>query len=217
MRSGIPQRAKARRSVTTVSIAGTFIHRPEGKNAGQEESAGIFIDDPQPRDLDAVGQADLLGSIHLPDLMRPQGALPRRRREFGPWRSCQVVASEPTLERPDTRDGVGAVLAQEHAVDQRGSPASVLSPEGQGRLPDLLAQNLGSRGRATIVGTDRGLTAPAEALEEVAHRADGQGQLLGDAGGGLTGLPPPPDHPSDRNGHRTRHGEDSREGSEKTL
>jgi hypothetical protein len=78
MRPGIPQRAKAVRSVATVCDAGTFIHRPEGKNAGQEHGAGVFIDDPQPRDFLGVGQADLLGSVHLPDLVGPEGAVSRR-------------------------------------------------------------------------------------------------------------------------------------------
>ena len=112
MRTGIPQRAKAARSVATVSVEGTFLHRPEGKNAGQEHGAGVFLDDPQPRDLDAAGQADLLGGVPLPDVMGPQGALARRRGQFGSRRSCQIVASEPSAgasgPRGRRRRGAGA-------------------------------------------------------------------------------------------------------------
>jgi hypothetical protein len=123
MRPGIPQRAKAVRSVATVSDAGTFIHRPEGKNGGQEHGAGVFIDDPQPGDLGRGGQADLLGGVHLPDVVGPQAALSRRGGRLGLRRSRQAVMSEPALQRADRGDGPGGEIPQQQTADQGGAPA----------------------------------------------------------------------------------------------
>jgi hypothetical protein len=72
----------------------------------------------------ATGQADPLGSIHLPNLMGPAGALvvagrPSARRR---WRQCGTL--QPTLQR--SLAGASFVLLLQQNANQAGAPAGML-------------------------------------------------------------------------------------------
>jgi hypothetical protein len=93
----------------------------------------------------------------------------------------------------------------------------VLATQPQGRLAGRLGLGVGLVRGVAIVRVDPRLATLAEALQQMADGAWREGQLLGDLGGVLAGLPPLPDRPPDRNRNGTWHGDDSRRGTTNGL
>jgi hypothetical protein len=184
IRCGLPQRAKQRRRVAWVSIAGTAFQNPRGEDRRLQDGAGAFVDDPQPTGL-AIVQLHLVGGVHLPGLVRSSGSPLRLAAAATGGGGVQIRLSEGTLEGPLTWQGsVGMSLGQDDS-DDPGSPVGVQSSHGHGGLDQV------GLGPARLVdaatGVIRGDPRDAHALEAADQFPDGFG-IQPQIGGNVVGL-----------------------------
>jgi hypothetical protein len=167
----------------------------------------VLIDQPEPAHLLAAGQADQLGGVHLPDVVRVQGAATLGAGAASPGGGVQSGAGEPALQGADAGQGsLGEVVAEQDA-DQGGPPGGVVAAHlhdgflqgGEG--PNRVGPRVG--GREVV----RGLL--AEAPQEAADGALGEPERGGDGGGVLALLPAEAQGAAQRGGDETRHGRSS--------
>jgi hypothetical protein len=159
------------RSTVCTSVAGTLLQLSRGENSRLQDRATAFVDDAQPADPAAALQADLLGSIHLPDLVRVLGAL----RILGDWTSAawrrpQPCLLKPALQRAFRGQSLGAVQAAQKDEDQAGAPGRVFAAELQrfvAKGGTLLAVGIAVEVRRG----ERIRTDVAKTLQQMTHRA----------------------------------------------
>jgi hypothetical protein len=156
-----------------------------------------FIGHPQPGDHRPGGQPLLIGSIDLPGLVRPLGAVAGRGAVAAGWGRCQAMPVQPAAEGPirgdfQPRGGLGQL-----DPDAGRSPAGVAATEVEDRLQRRRVRGAmtaapviagGQVGRGPVVSLRL-----AGAAHQVAGRADGQSELAGD----LRRCGPEAGHPSD--------------------
>ena len=68
-RRGRPQRRNTWRSRACTRPAETAFQYARGENRRLQDGAAAFVRDAQPTDLRAVAQSNLVGSVHLPDVV----------------------------------------------------------------------------------------------------------------------------------------------------
>jgi hypothetical protein len=125
--SGKPHATNQSRRDSRISSRETLLQYPEGKNAGRQNGSRVFVDDPQPAHAPTHSQRDLLGRVHLPNLVCPLRParlgfrLParRRRRMFS---RCQ-----PALHSPHGRCMIR--LPRDKHPDQPRAPRRMLPPQ----------------------------------------------------------------------------------------
>jgi hypothetical protein len=156
----------------------------------------------------ATGQEDLLGGIHLPDLMRPLGPAGIDGGPPGGGRS-QSGVEEPALQGAfGGRGAIGEAVAQHHA-DQSRSPGGMLGAEAYSCLHNR-PSGLGCPGTARPVGRFQGRrTLLPEASDQAPHGAWVEAEGRGDRTGVLAILGAPPDGLAHRHGEWTSHGRSS--------
>jgi len=115
-----------------------------GKNRGLEDRAAAFIDDAEPADLVAVAQGDLIGSVHLPNLVRPLRSFGLTTGTTTAWCRRQGCTPEPALERAFRRQTLLGMPPSQEDTDQASSPGGMLAAQMQG-LVDQFAKLLRER------------------------------------------------------------------------
>jgi hypothetical protein len=122
----------------------------------------------------------------------------RRRRQLG--------APEPSLERPDRRQGAVGELAAQHQVDQTGPPGRMLAAQAEGGLHERFG-GLGCGRPASVVGrVHRGWACLAEAGDQPSDGARLQVEGRSDGRAILAGLKALPDGLPNWHRQGTRHG-----------
>jgi hypothetical protein len=166
----------------------------------------VLINEPQPAHLLAAGQADQLGGVHLPDVVRVRGAA-----ALGAGAALgggvQSGLSEPALQGTDAGQGRGGEVVAEQDADQGGAPGGVVATHLQG---GLMQRRGGSARLGPRVGGREVVRRPlTEAAQEAADGACGEAEFGGDGGGVLALVPAPAEGAAQRGGDGTRHGRSS--------
>lgn len=157
-----------------------------GENDGPQNGPGVLVHPAQPADLAAIGQAQLLDGVHLPNRVRPLRPWRHRRRLASRWGRRLSDACHPALHGAC----VGQVLefgleAVELEEEIGGAPIGVLRVQEEGLLD---GPRRGGQG-AGAVGASQGVGAlQADKLTEVSDRAGAQLQGAGDDGRWATAL-----------------------------
>ena len=153
-----------------------------------------------------IAQANRLGGVHLPGLMRPgrSGRIPGRPPAGGGGGKPRLL--EPALQGTLARPGALRIALPEHHPDQAGAPRRVIAAQ--------LAGDLAPRRRGAGVGGFRPRIAGrnalgADAAEAATQRPDGSlGEVEGSGQGrcGLALLEPGEEFLADGERNRTGHG-----------
>jgi hypothetical protein len=93
-----------------------------------------FIDDPQPGNHVAIGEAFLVSGINLPGIVRMLGSLPRSPRPSAGRCWSKVVQPQPALDGPHRRQFVLEIHPHQLDSDATCSPTGMLTPQLDGGL-----------------------------------------------------------------------------------
>ena len=209
-RRGRPQRRNTRRSTACTRPAETAFQYARGENRRLQDGAAAFVRDAQPTDLRAILQSDLVGSVHLPDvvgLLRAAVGTGSRPTAAGRWYQARTL--EPPLQRAFGWDGVGGIVPVQQHAHQARAPGRV----GAAPLYGLLDQGA-KPGRVRVgsagVRSGEGVGAvPAEALHQLPHGAGDEAQAARNQAGALTLFGPLDDELTQRQRSRMWHEQSS--------
>jgi hypothetical protein len=159
----------------------------------------VLVGHPQPADPLAAGQADLVGRVHLPGVVR--GAGPGAAAAAGRGRG-QARPGQPALDGARVRRGGVREAARQLDAQQAGPPVGVLAAQREGVIDPV-----GPPAAAGAAVARRVRAGGAEGAQQVADGARGQaeaGRQGGGVGVGLGGLPKGgPDRQRGGGGHGT--------------
>lgn len=93
-----------------------------------------FIDNPQPGNHVAIGEAFLISGINLPGVVRMLGSLPRPPRPSASRCWSKVVQPQPALDGPHRRQFVLEIHPRQLDSDATGTPTGMLTPQLDGNL-----------------------------------------------------------------------------------
>jgi hypothetical protein len=185
IRWGSPQRANRSRKTVWVARGSTWLQKARGENHRPQDGAAGLVDDPEPRDLSAVGQGDVLRGIDLPGLVGCGGSLGLRAWPPGRRSRGEPGVVKPTTERARVgRFDRGSLLA-EGDPDQDRSPGGVLTPQGQRGLADPIGIGVGQIPGRVRVGRHTFGSALTEPFPQMSHGTRGEAEGGGEGGGRL--------------------------------
>ena len=154
MRAGRPQREKARRRSAWTGGPPTWHSRGRGEKGRLQRRPGQLVHDPQPAGPVAVGQADALGPVHLPDLVRPGRPGGGGRRPAAARGRIQAGPPQPPLGRAGGRPVAGRGSLPQDRQQPGGPPGRVFPPQLEHGRP--------ARGRLGVRRGRRGVIARPE-------------------------------------------------------
>lgn len=159
---------------------GTPPQAPRGENRGLEDRAGELVGDPQPTHPLAVGQSDLLGRVHLPDLVGSARPVASGVGSTPGGSGVEAGSGEPPLEGPLAGDPPSREPLCQQDGDQAGTPARVLASHRLGGVEQVGVGGGAEAAAGVVVGGDRGLAEEAEAGEQAAGGIGLQVEILDD-------------------------------------
>jgi hypothetical protein len=152
-------------------------------------------------------QGDLLGGVHLPDLVNGRGPAEPVPRSPARGGGHQVGLMQPSLQGADGGQRGGGVLLAELHPDQSGAPGGMFATQQNGRLDQ---HGVGARlpWAAVVVSWEQpGVAVLAEALAPVPHGPRRQVEGFGQLGDRLALLPAMEEGSENRDRDRTWHGQ----------
>jgi hypothetical protein len=112
----------------------------------------------------------------------------------------QIGGAEPSADGLRAGPGDLGSLVGEHHADQFRSPGGMLAAHGQGGLADRVGMGMG-RGRGRFIAGNQARGSPiAATFQQMANRADWQGEGVGQGNGGLALSGTLPDYLPHRDG-----------------
>lgn len=181
-------------------MPGTAAKTLWGENSSAENSTRELIDETQPADQGAAGQAFLVSGIDLPDVVRlPRGMAFRVRFACEQQGRCGRGAV-PALQSAGAGDGLFGVEPLQDDAQERSAPSGMLLVEEE----DLIVQGMGQ-----VSGMVRGPELERLGLLKACHESLDSAWLEMEGGGdvrrGLTETAAVPDLLADGLRERSRH------------
>jgi len=147
----------------------TVFQCARGKNRGLEDRAATFIDDAEPTNLVAVTQRNLIGSVHLPNLMRPLRSFALTTGTTTAWRGRQCRTPEPALEGAFRRQPLLGMPPTQEDTDQASAPGGMLTAQMQGLVDQLSELQRERISPARIRSNDCIFPLNTNALQQMTH------------------------------------------------
>jgi len=145
--------------------------REGGKDSGSQHGSGVLVHQSQPAGALAVAEGNILGSIHLPDVVRMPSAF-----RFSGWSSSTRGWStsflpQPAAQRSGRGDGPSAIHLSELNAEDLGPPGGMIRPQRGHTLTERLVLGRES-GAAGIAWCQRIIAALTKLTHQLLHGSD---------------------------------------------